>query len=170
MLGQQTSMTDADTTSLRTILAAGSFATLGSVKTATWSTHGKRPGPPRAGETRTLRAPMFLKSIPTSRVTPSPKRRFAAATCTPPLVLSPEYSSEGYERTYLERILLLYGQRVDGSRELTHLLEGVEGVVGAAGPAAVTGAGRVLGGGDEAPDGVSGGGGSGGRHRRRRAR
>ena len=39
-----------------------------------------RPFSSRRRQLRTLRAPMFLKSIPTSRVTPSPKRKLAAAT------------------------------------------------------------------------------------------
>ena len=48
--------------SVRTVFMAGSFATFGSVKTPT------------------LRAFMFFRSMPTSAVTPSPKRRFDAAT------------------------------------------------------------------------------------------
>ena len=66
---------------LLTIFAGGSFATLGSVNTATWARPINTQVMDFHTSVPTLRAFMFLKSMPTSRVTPSPKRRWAAATC-----------------------------------------------------------------------------------------
>jgi len=64
-----------------TVFMGVNLATLGSVKTPTYalnvSDRRMRPGWERM---QTLRAFMFLRSIPTSAVTPSPNRKLEAAT------------------------------------------------------------------------------------------
>ena len=60
---------------------------------------------------------MFLRSIPTSKVTPSPKRRFEAATY--PSWLRQAHAFE--KITHLEGILLL--RKVDRTRVLAQLVE-----------------------------------------------
>ena len=72
-------MVDCNYISIRlTVLAGLSFATLGSVNSPTWPELFREIFGCPLG--LTLRAFMFLRSIPTSSVTPSPKRRLAAAT------------------------------------------------------------------------------------------
>lgn len=59
---------------------------------------------------------MFLRSMPTSAVTPSPKRRFDAATCQND---QRRHSLNFPLNTHLERILLLH--EIDRRRELPEL-------------------------------------------------
>lgn len=73
----------------------------------------------------TLRAFMFLRSMPTSRVTPSPNLRLDAATLG---AVCKERAVVGW--THLEGILFLDG--VDGCRKLSELAEGGGGGGGAA--------------------------------------
>lgn len=63
-----------------TIFIAGRFLTLGSVNTPTWVEHWCHSSITRGMNERTLVALMFFRSIPTSRVTPSPNLKLAAAT------------------------------------------------------------------------------------------
>ena len=63
--------------------------------------------------------------------------------------------------TDLECVLLLRRRHVDRRRVLSQLVESLDGIVRAAGPAAVAGARGVLDGAEEAADGVAG---RGGRH------
>lgn len=91
---------------------------------------------------RTLEAPMFLKSMPTSRVTPSPNLRCAAAICTP----SVQHVSNAYNPnpTDLESVLPVRQLRIDRHGVLAHLLQSLERVVRAAASAAMTGTCAVL--------------------------
>jgi hypothetical protein len=75
---------DCDTTAVNrhAIFIGRRLATLGSVKTATYGIYCISIEPrPRTQTDPTLVAFIFFRSIPTSRVTPSPKRRLDAATC-----------------------------------------------------------------------------------------
>lgn len=95
----------------------------------------------------TLRAFMFLRSMPTSRVTPSPNLRLDAATWRG------DYGEQGGNcETHLEGVLLL--DSMDGRRELSELAEG-SGAVWMRG-AAVARTGGVLGGVDQTADGCVG--------------
>lgn len=62
-----------------TVFMGVNLATLGSVNTPTYALNVSRRRM-RSGWVRTLRAFMFLRSIPTSAVTPSPNRKLEAAT------------------------------------------------------------------------------------------
>ena len=95
---------------------------------------------------------MFLKSMPTSRVTPSPNLRLEAATY---MVREHAKLSHGVLGvSHLESILLLHREGVDGRGELSHLLQGLPCVVSLPRFASMTGARRMLSSVDEAANGA----------------
>lgn len=66
---------------VHTVFMGRNFATFGSVNTPTLVCERQTRARSLVASSRTFRAFMFLRSMPTSAVTPSPNRRFAAATC-----------------------------------------------------------------------------------------
>lgn len=93
---------------------------------------------------------MFLKSIPTSRVTPSPNRRFEAATWYNIVIRSDRDAKQ--EAPHLKGIFLFY--YVHRGRILAHLLNGMLSMSSSTTSVARTG-GMLLSSGHETEDGIS---------------
>ena len=98
-------------------------ATLGSVKTPTSTEIVNGSNTIGAGYYYTFRAFMFLRSIPTSAVTPSPNRKLDAATYVTSSRCKSVYKL-GNSETRLKRIFLL--NELNGGRKTPQLIDGLQ--------------------------------------------